>query len=107
MFKVITLSVLGFVALLAVGFGLDYLGYAEYGFFAPRYRAVDSKVFHESEQYNEGMQNDFDSLMLQYKTADTDGKAALKPIILHRFAKYDVSKFNPDQRDFYYQLKGE
>ena len=28
MFKVITLSVLGFIALLAVGFGLDYLGYA-------------------------------------------------------------------------------
>ena len=105
MFKVITLSVLAFIALLAVGFGLDYLGYAEYGFFAPRYRAVDSKVFHESEQYNEGMVRDLTELQRQYVTSDEAGKEALKPIIRHRFEVYPEDKMPADLRNFYDSIK--
>ena len=93
MFKVITLSVLGLIALL------------EYGFFAPRYRAVDSKVFHESEQYNEGMVRDLTELQRQYVTSDEAGKEALKPIIRHRFEVYPEDKMPADLRNFYDSIK--
>jgi len=103
--KIILASILGFVALLGLGFGLDYLGYAEYGFFAPRYRAVDSKVFHESEQYNEGMVRDLTELQRQYVTADEEGKEALRPIIRHRFEVYPEDKMPADLRNFYDSIK--
>ena len=92
---------------LAVAFivGLSFGSYKMYEYFAPRYTAVDAQVFKESVQYNEGMQADFDNLMIQYKTSDTSAQNTLKPIILHRFAKYDIDKLNTDQREFYYSLK--
>ena len=65
------------IAILLVGFGLSYLGYRTYEYLAPRYVAVDSKVFKESVQYNEGMVRDLSELERQYKQSDADGKAAL------------------------------
>ena len=103
--KAILAGLLGFAVLLAVGFGLDYLGYAEYGFFAPKYRAVDSKVFHESEQYNEGMVRDLTELQRQYVTSDEAGKEALKPLIRHRFEVYPEDKMPGDLRNFYDSIK--
>jgi len=76
-----------------------------YEYFAPRYTAVDAKVFKESVQYNDGMQRRLDELMIQYKTSDSAAQATLKPIILHEFASYNVDNLNSDQREFYYSLK--
>ena len=97
--------VLGLLLAAAAVFGVSYGGFKMYEYFAPRYTAVDAKVFKESVQYNDGMQADFDNLMIQYKTSDTSAQNILKPIILHRFAKYDIDKLNTDQREFYYSLK--
>jgi hypothetical protein len=88
---------------LAVAFivGLSFGSYKMYEYFAPRYTAVDAKVFKESVQYNEGMQRDLSELQRQYITADADGKAALKPIIRHRFEVYDRDRLPADLRSFY------
>jgi len=90
---------------LGVIFGLSYFSYEMYDFFAPRYRAVDSKVFHESEQYNEGMVRDLTELQRQYVTSDEAGKSALRPIIRHRFEVYPENKMPSDLRDFYDSIK--
>lgn len=93
------------LAAIALLFGLSYLSYMGYSYFAPKYRDVDSKVFHESEQYNEGMVRDLTELQRQYVTSDEAGKAALRPIIRHRFEVYPENKMPADLRDFYESVK--
>jgi hypothetical protein len=90
-----------FVSIFALAFG----SYELYAYFAPKYRAVDNRIFHESEQYNEGMLRDLAELQRQYVTADPAGKAALRPIIRHRFEVYPESKMPADLRDFYQTIK--
>ena len=97
-----TLSVaIGIAAL----FGLSYLGYQSYAYFAPKYRAVDNEVYKESTQYNEGMLRDLENLQMEYMKANDVQKAGLKDIILHRFAVYDVNRLPNNLFTFYNDLR--
>jgi hypothetical protein len=55
-------GIFGFIAVIGVLIGLSFLSYAGYSYFAPRYTAVDNKVFHESAQYNDGMVRDLENI---------------------------------------------
>jgi hypothetical protein len=91
---------------IAALFGISYLGYLSYNYFAPKYRAVDAQVFKESEQYNEGMVRDLEELELEYiKSTNTQNKDALKSIIIHRFEAYDENRLPADLRMFYNDLR--
>ena len=105
MFK--ELSAMAMIMVLAVMaiFGLTFLGYKSYEFFAPKYRAVDNQVFKESEQYNDGMIRDLENLQMEYIKADDAGKQALKAITLHRFSVYPEDRMPPNLRNFYNDLK--
>lgn len=105
MFKGILAGVGALVLFLALGFGLNLFGLASYSFFAPKYRAVENQVYHESEQYNEGMVRDLENLQLAYMQADATGKQSLKAITLHRFSVYPEEKMPPNLRNFYDQLR--
>ena len=105
MFKNVLLGVGALVLFLALVFGLNLFGLANYSFFAPKYRAVDAQVFKQSEQYNDGMIRDLQNLQMEYMTADQAHKDALRSIILHRFSVYDQSNLPPDSWNFYQQLK--
>jgi len=80
------------------GLGMD-------SFFKPKYRAMDNKVFKESEQYNDGMIRDLENLRMDYINGDETKKQALKAVILHRFSVYSEEKMSYDLRSFYQQLK--
>lgn len=84
---------------------LSLFSFHMYEYFAPKYTAVDAAVFKESVQYNDGMIRDLENLKMQYDQADHDGKAALRPIILHRFAVYDENRLPTDLRMFYDNLR--
>lgn len=99
------LTLVAVAVALGLTVGLSYLGYLTYDYFAPRYVAVDNKVFKESVQYNEGMVRDLSELERQYKQADDNGKAALRPIIRHRFEVYDESRLPADLAAFYNSIK--
>lgn len=61
-------------------FGLVGLGY--YSFFAPRYQAVERKVFEETPSYVQGKIQYLTRLQMQYKTAvDPDSKSAIAALI--------------------------
>ena len=90
---------------IAAIFGLSFLGYKSYEFFAPKYRAVDNQVFKQSEQYNDGMIRDLENLQIEYINADADKKQALRAIVLHRFSVYSEDKMPPNLRNFYNSLK--
>lgn len=101
---VLSAVLIGCLAVVLV-FGISFGSYKMYEFFAPKYTAVDAKVFKESVQYNEGMIRDLSELQRQYITADAEGKAALKPIIIHRFEVYDETRLPADLRSFYDSIK--
>jgi hypothetical protein len=100
---------MAFTMSIAIGvaaiFGVSYLGYESYKFFAPKYRAVDNQVFKQSEQYNDGMIRDLENLQLEYISADKEHKDALRAIVLHRFSVYPEDKMPPNLRNFYNSLK--
>jgi len=104
MLKTIFATLAGITLAIGVAFGSAYLGYQMYSFFAPKYRAVDAKVFKESEQYNDGMVRDLAELKRQYDQADDAGKASLRPIIRHRFEVYDSNKLPADLAAFYQSM---
>jgi len=103
------MKVLGVIAAIvifvAMCFGLNYLAYGNYAFFAPKYTAVDNKVFQESAQYNLGMIRDLENLKMEYETGDATTKSVLKPTILHRFSVYPKDRLPPDLRSFYEALE--
>lgn len=98
-------GVSGFLLFVALVFGMGYLGYKSYEFFAPKYRAVDNKVFKESEQYNDGMVRDLENLQMDYMSADAAHKDALRTIVLHRFSVYDENRLPYNLRAFYNDLR--
>jgi len=98
-------SVTGIAVFIALIFGLTFLGWMSYDYFAPKYRATDNKVFKESEQYNDGMIRDLESLQMEYISADQSHKDALRAIVLHRFSVYPEDKMPPNLRNFYNDLR--
>lgn len=102
--RTVLVTLAGIVLLLASTFGLAYFGFQMDSFFAPKYRALDAKVFKESEQYNDGMIRDLAELKRQYDQADDAGKAALRPVIRHRFEVYDTNKLPADLAAFYQSM---
>jgi hypothetical protein len=105
MFKEISAFITTIAIGLAAIFGLSYLGYKSYEYFAPKYRAVDNQVFKQSEQYNDGMIRDLENLQIEYIGADAEKKQALRAIVLHRFSVYPEDKMPPNLRNFYNDLK--
>jgi hypothetical protein len=105
MFKEISAMVGIMIGAVALIFGLTFLGYKSYEFFAPKYRAVDNQVFKQSEQYNDGMIRDLENLQMEYIKADDAGKQALKAITLHRFSVYPEDRMPPNLRNFYNDLR--
>jgi hypothetical protein len=93
------------VLAIAALFGISYLSFEAYKFFKPRYTAVDNQVFKESQQYNDGMIRDLESLQVEYINADAGKKDALRAIVLHRFSVYPEDKLPPNLRNFYNNLK--
>lgn len=101
----IALTVIGsFLLLLLVIFILNVYGLGTYAFFAPKYTAVDNKVFHESQQYNDGMIRDLENIKREYQHATPEGKDALRATAIHRFEIYPYNRLPPDLQAFYDSL---
>jgi len=94
-----------FVILIFVGV-LNGFGLGMKALFAPASVAIDNKVFHESQQYNDSMAHDLDDLRLSYLSATPEGKAVIRATILHRFGGFDASHLAPDQQLFLTQIRG-
>ena len=97
--------ILGIICFFAVIIGMSFFDLGMSSFFRPKYRALDSKVFKESEQYNDGMIRDLENLMYDYTVADTEEKKqTIKSLARHRFSVYPKEKLTYEQIQF---LRGE
>ena len=102
----ITLATIGaIVGLLVLAFVFNLFGFANFAFFAPKYTAVQNKVFQESQQYNEGMVRDLYNIQRQYLTAMPEQKDSLRAIARHRFEVYPFEKLPPDLQNFYRSIQ--
>lgn len=84
---------------------LTGVGLSVYWFSAPTRVAIDNRVFHNSQAYNDGMARDLDNMRLEYAHADQAGKDSIRATIRHRFAGYDVSRLPPDLQTFLAQVR--
>ncbi|MBP2643838.1 MAG: hypothetical protein H6Q67_1725 [Firmicutes bacterium] len=76
-----------------------------YKVFAPAQEQVRRETFEQSKAYNQGVAQDISSFQQQYVQATDSQKDALASIIIHRYADYDLSKLQPDQRQFIEKLR--
>lgn len=102
------------VMLLGVGFVVMCLGigwiaqgndFFLYKTFAPKYEQVRRETFEQSKAYNQGVIQELQSMEFDYIRANKDQKLALRSIILHRSADYDMSKLPPDLANFINELR--
>ena len=76
-----------------------------YRTFAPKYEQARRETFEQSKAYNQGMIQELQNMQFEYIKADSEHKAALADIILHRAADYPEDKMPNDLRQFINQLK--
>ena len=104
-FKAVLIYVVAISAVMVLGFGLTYVDWASYNFFAPKYENTRRQVFEQSNAYNAGMIRDLENLQMEYQRADSNQKDALRPIMLHRFSVYPEDSMPANLRSFYHQLQ--
>ena len=84
-----------------VGFLAQGTDFVMFRFFAPRYEQARRETFEQSKAYNEGTAQELEKMMLDYKKSKSDDeKQALKSVILHRSAN-----FNLDSPSVSYELR--
>lgn len=104
-FKAVLIYVVVIFAVMVLGFGLTYVDWASYNFFAPKYENTRRQVFEQSNAYKAGMIRDLENLQMEYQRADSNQKDALRSIILHRFSVYSEDSMPANLRAFYHQLQ--
>ena len=103
----IFLGLFGLAALLVLSFGLNYFGYAQFSFFAPKYEAVRRDQMIESRAYSEATTREMYRLKLQYQQARSeDEKATIRAMALHEAQAFDRARLPVELRIFIEQLGG-
>jgi hypothetical protein len=100
-FSTIAMCIGALVFILVMGFLAQGTDFFMFKFWAPKYEAVRRDTFEQSKAYNEGMAQELEKMMLEYqKSKSDDEKQALKSVILHR-----VANFNLDSPSVSYELR--
>jgi len=61
-------------------------------FYAPKYEQVRRQTFEQSRAFNQGMVQELENMQFQYeREKDPNAREALKSIILHRAAGYNLN----------------
>jgi len=104
-------GIVAIMGLAGLGVGLGWCGEANnlamHKVFDPQYEAVRRETFEQSKSYNQGMIQELQNMQFEYVQADSEHKAGLASIILHRSADYDVKKLPPDLAQFISDLRSQ
>ncbi len=102
-----TINITGMIFLFfAAIVALTFFGFEMNSYFSPKYAALENRVFHETQAYNDGMVRDLENIKMQYDEADKAGKDALRATALHRFSIYPNERLPADLQNFFNNLKG-
>ena len=99
-------SSLWLLAFLILFLGVTAISVGAYYFVAPVKVAIDNRVFHASQPYNDGMRRELADFRLQYAGDNDAQKAVIQGTVRHDFAGYDTSTLDPADRAFVEQMLG-
>jgi hypothetical protein len=96
----------GFLLFAVIVVALSLLGLGIYWFTAPRYTQIQNTVFHNSQQYNDGMNIELEHYRESYAICSTKScRDAIRSIVVEEYAPYPESKLNPDLIPFLDQMR--
>lgn len=105
--KIIWLSIISFIGLLALVFMLNVYGLASFAFFAPKQAKVERHVFENTPSYVQGKIQDLSNYKLQIDTSkDLSNKAAIKATIRSQFANFNISDCPDELKLFLQDIRG-
>ena len=105
--KVLLGWLVGIVVVLAVIFGLNLFGLAQYSFFAPRMESVRLDTMLQSRAYGEAATRELYRLKLQYAQAKTDDeRSTLAAYARHEATAFDKTLLPPDVQAWLTQIGG-
>ena len=79
------------VALAAIGFAGNAFGFWQWSYFAPKIVGVQNQVFHQSQQYTDGMVNQLEQYREAYDSGTDEQKAATCSVVRSQYASYPRS----------------
>jgi hypothetical protein len=102
------LAGIALVVLLVIG--AAWGSFALYATFAPKYTAVNNAVFHQSQQYTDGMAQRLEQYQMAYNQATTQAaKDAIASMVQHDFASYsadDEAELPANAQQFLEKMRG-
>jgi hypothetical protein len=98
---------IGIIILLAIIFGLNLFGFAQYSFFAPRMEAVRRDTMLQSRAYGEANTRELYRLKREYQGAKTDEeRETVRAFALHEGDAMDKTRLPDDLKAFLISLGG-
>lgn len=88
--------VLSVVAFFVIVFALGNYELFNREYFGTRSRAIENRIFKESEQYNDGVIRDLYDLKIEYMNGNDEKKESIRSLIQHRFSVYPKEKLPSD-----------
>jgi hypothetical protein len=100
----IKIALYGTAAVIGLGL-LSWGGIYVNGFFNAEREAQRTKVFQESQAYNDGMKLQLNNLYLDYQTADSAGKIGIANATRDIFASVDTNDYPAHLQEFLREVK--
>jgi hypothetical protein len=98
------IALYGTAAVIGLGL-LTWGGIYVNGFFNAEREAQRTKVFQESQAYNDGMKLQLNNLYLDYQTADNAGKVGIANATRDIFASVDTNDYPAHLQEFLREVK--
>jgi hypothetical protein len=98
------IALYGTAAVIGLGL-LTWGGIYVNGFFNAEREAQRTKVFQESQAYNDGMKLQLNNLYLDYQTADAAGKVGIANATRDIFASVDTNDYPAHLQEFLREVK--
>lgn len=108
-FKIVGIGLAVLLALLVLGFGLRGANLFTYKFWAPQEENARREVFENTKSFNQGTIQELAQAYKEYHApgATDTQKAALKAVVRHQTADFDIAKMPPYLAAWVGQLRQE
>lgn len=81
-------------AIVALTFGLQWVGLEWKGFLGPKKANVEREIFKETKAYNEGKQQQLAKYYYEYNRSTTEKQESIAATVRHTFADYPTAQVN-------------
>ncbi len=106
MAKILGLGFAGLLGLLTLTWIIQGNNFFMYRVFGIQYENTRREIFEQSRAFNEGMAQELQRMWIDYQhTTNPDEKAAIRSLVTHRVAGYDINRIeNPQLQSFVRQM---